>query len=118
MNFFQELIENFKTIITQHYADFNGRVGKRSFWMFVLANFIVSFVLGLIPVAGVFLGSIYSLAVLVPGLGMGIRRLHDIGKPGINLLFALIPIAGPIILIVWYCKDSEFGDNAYGPQAE
>lgn len=61
------------------------------------------------------LASIYSLAALVPGLAVAWRRLHDIGKSGAYYLFILIPIAGPIILLVWFAKAGDVGDNAYGP---
>lgn len=50
--FFQQLIENFKTIITKKYFCFNGRASRQEFWMWVLATFVIAFVLGLIPKAG------------------------------------------------------------------
>lgn len=58
---------------------------------------------------------LYSLAVLLPGLAVAVRRLHDIGKSGLFYLFVFIPLVGAIILLVWFCKDSEPGANAYGP---
>ena len=62
-----------------------------------------------------FLPGLWSLAILLPGLAVAIRRLHDIGKSGWFVLLALIPIVGSIILIVFYVKDSEPGENKYGP---
>jgi len=58
---------------------------------------------------------IYSLLVLVPGLAVAVRRLHDIGKSGWMLLIGLIPIVGGIILLIWAASDSQPGDNQYGP---
>ena len=55
------------------------------------------------------------LAVLLPGWAVFTRRMHDIGKSGWWWLIALIPIVGAIVLFVFVCKDSEPGDNAYGP---
>lgn len=55
------------------------------------------------------------MGVLVPNLALIVRRLHDIGKSGNNILFGLIPIAGPIILLVFMCTDSEPGINRWGP---
>ena len=57
---------------------------------------------------------IYLLAVLIPSLAVEVRRLHDIGKSGWWLLLGLIPLIGPIVLIVWFATDSK-GDNQYGP---
>jgi uncharacterized membrane protein YhaH (DUF805 family) len=92
--------------ITKHYFDFQGVAGRRAFWMFVLFNFAIAvaldIVLGLVhlgPLAG-----LYSLAVLLPSLGLAVRRLHDTGKSGWWLLVALVPILGAIYLIYLYCQ--------------
>ena len=61
------------------------------------------------------LNLVLGLALLLPGLGLSVRRLHDIGKSGWWLLIALIPLVGAIILLVWYCKESDFEPNEYGP---
>ena len=61
------------------------------------------------------LSVIWSLAIFLPSLAVCIRRLHDIGKSGWWYLLAFIPLVGAIILIIWFCKDSEPGANAYGP---
>ena len=94
----------------KNYTKFDGRDSRKQYWMFVLANFIVSFLLGLIP----FVGWIYCLAVLVPGVGASIRRMHDTGKSGWYVLVALIPFVGWIIEIVLLAQPGEAGDNAYG----
>jgi uncharacterized membrane protein YhaH (DUF805 family) len=52
--------------------------------------------------------------VLVPGVAVGIRRLHDTGKSGWWLLIALVPIVGIIVLIVFFAQDSTPGVNDYG----
>lgn len=58
---------------------------------------------------------IWGLATLVPGISLSVRRLHDVGKSGLYLLWALLPIAGWIIVIVQYAKDSQPEANQYGP---
>jgi uncharacterized membrane protein YhaH (DUF805 family) len=92
--------------------------------MFALFNFIVAFVIGLIGVslAGAtgmkgleHIGSLYNLAVFLPGLAVGIRRLHDIGKSGWWCLILLVPIVGFIVLLIFSCIDSQPGGNKYGP---
>ena len=58
---------------------------------------------------------VYSLAVLIPGLAVAWRRLHDIGRSGAWYLLMLVPFVGVIVLLVWFCKDSQPGVNEYGP---
>ena len=61
------------------------------------------------------LGGLYALAVLLPSLAVGARRLHDTGRSGWWLLIGLIPCIGFIVLIVFLVQDSQAGDNQYGP---
>lgn len=104
----------------KRYADFKGRSRRKEYWYFVLINILVSLVLAVIDGAlglgseGVgLLGGIYSLAVLLPSLAVGARRLHDTGRSGWWQLIALIPIIGPIVLIVFLASGSEPGTNKY-----
>ena len=107
----------------QHYADFTGRARRSEYWYFVLFNFIVSILIGLSlgVIAGllnvpalVYLVYLWSLAVFIPSLAVSVRRLHDIGRSGWWLFLSLIPLVGAIILIIWYCTDSQPGANQYG----
>ena len=112
--------EYFLDVITNHFADFNGRARRKEYWMFFLCNFVVSLVLGIVmglisETAANVVNILYSLVLLLPGLSIGVRRLHDTGKSGWSLLLALIPIVGPIILLVFFCTDSQPGSNEYGP---
>ena len=61
------------------------------------------------------MGWILSLAVIIPSLAVGVRRLHDTGRSGWNLLIGIIPIVGWIILIIFLVQKSEEGTNKYGP---
>lgn len=110
--------------VLRQYADFNGRARRQEYWMFVLFNVIFGIVamvldniLGLAnPMVGYGpLYGIYSLAVLIPGLAVAARRLHDVGKSGWMLLISLIPLIGGIWLLVLLASDSHPGDNQYGP---
>ena len=103
--------------VLKKYAEFNGRARRKELWMFVLFNIIISLVLGLIDgMTGIgILGIVYSLAILVPSLAVGARRLHDTGRTGWWQLIGLVPIIGAIVLIVFFVLDSDPGDNAYGP---
>jgi uncharacterized membrane protein YhaH (DUF805 family) len=108
----------------KQYADFGGRARRTEFWMFVLFNIIFSVIASLIDRAIGFkigaiqmgiIGLIYSLAVLIPALAVSVRRLHDIGKSGWMILINLIPFIGWIWFIVLMVKDSQPGENQYGP---
>ncbi len=108
--------EAIKTCFTK-YVDFSGRARRSEYWFFFLFNAIVSGVVSAIAnVTGLsFLSWLVTLALLLPGLAVMVRRLHDIGRRWTSLLFGLIPLAGGIILIVFACKDSQPGDNQFGP---
>lgn len=60
------------------------------------------------------LGLIYSLGLLLPSIAVAARRLHDTDRSGWWQLLAFIPIIGWIVLLVFYCQDSEVGDNRFG----
>ena len=112
-----ELIEIYKTVVLKKYAEFNGRARRREYWMFVLANFIVSVVLGIIAnlIHASFLSVIYLLAIIVPGIALSIRRMHDINKSGWWILVGLIPLIGWIWLIILAVQEGTKGPNTYGP---
>jgi uncharacterized membrane protein YhaH (DUF805 family) len=101
----------------KQYVDFSGRAQRMEFWMFVLFNFLISLGLAIIDMLlGLgFLQLLYALAVLLPTIAVGVRRLHDTNRSGWWLLLGLIPLIGVIILIVFWVQDSQPGDNAFGP---
>ena len=106
--------------VFKNYANFKGRARRSEYWFFVLFNMIASGLLTGISTASenrvfLILSGIYSFAVIIPSLAVIWRRLHDIGKSGASYFVALIPLVGAIILLVWLCKDSQPGDNQYGP---
>ena len=104
--------------VLKKYAVFSGRARRKEYWYFVLFNTIFSFVLSRIDnltgTANV-LQLLYSLAVLLPSLGVSIRRLHDTGRSGWWLFISLIPLIGAIILFIYMVSDSQAGTNQYGP---
>ena len=104
-------------LVLKKYAVFSGRARRKEYWYFVLFNFIIGIVLSLIDIFWGFpvLYWLYSLAVLLPYLGVSIRRLHDTGRSGWWLLIGLIPLIGAIILLIYMVSDSQEGTNQYGP---
>ena len=110
------LVNNFKDIITKKYFCFEGNAARQEFWMFFLAVAIINAILGVIPgMTGRIVQGVFSLAILLPFLGVGARRMHDIGKSGWLMLLSLIPIVGWIILIIWWAKEGDPNENQYGP---
>lgn len=104
------------------YAVFRGRARRKEYWYFALFNFLISLGLGFVDGAlglmnaesgfGLFSG-IYSLAVLIPGIAVGVRRLHDTGRSGLWLLISFIPIIGIIVLIIFLASESQPEPNQY-----
>jgi uncharacterized membrane protein YhaH (DUF805 family) len=103
----------------RQYSDFDGRARRMEYWMFTLFNWLISVPLLMVDMlvfeSSFGLNTLYSLAVLIPGIAVSVRRLHDVGKSGWMLLIALIPIIGAIWLFVLYLSDSDLGENEYGP---
>src|SRR5690348_2196785 len=99
-----------RTCLQQKYADFNGRARRSEYWFFVLFYAIVRTVANVIDaVIGTrgfgasqgLLGLLVGLALLLPGLSVAVRRLHDTGRSGWWVLIGLIPLVGVIVLIVF-----------------
>ena len=119
----------------KQYADFSGRARRREYWFFQLFNliFFIVIVLGLGLIANA-LGAndsitpefgldtiiglliiFYVLALTIPSIAVTIRRLHDTGNSGWMLFISLIPLIGPIWLFILYVKNSQPGENKWGP---
>jgi uncharacterized membrane protein YhaH (DUF805 family) len=127
----------------KHYADFKGRARRMEFWMFMLAMWIIEFVVAIFFVISVFdsiktidtddeealMQAIFGLdgfiflvilglAVMLPYFACWARRLHDIGMSGFWLLTLLIPYVrsvAELVLFIMCCFDSKDGVNKYGP---
>ena len=119
------MIDAFK-IFLRNYTNFDGRSTRADYWWVVLCNAIIGFVLGFV---GGLLGQdatklisilvlVYELAIIVPCIALMVRRLHDINKSGWYIFMGLIPLAGPIILLIYWLTPSVAEGNNYGPRAE
>ncbi|MER7696280.1 MULTISPECIES: DUF805 domain-containing protein [unclassified Streptomyces] len=102
--------------VLKNYAGFSGRARRKEYWMFALISFVISLVLSIIGglIGADFLSYIYTVAILVPTLAVGVRRLHDTGRSGWWLLIGLIPLVGAIILIVFLASEGKPETNQYG----
>jgi len=109
---------NYFIDVVKKYAVFDGRARRKEYWMFLLFYIIIAVVLaiveGLVGSPG-FLGMILALALLLPSIGVTIRRLHDTSRSGWWILIGFVPLVGGIVLLVFMCLDSTPGANAYGP---
>lgn len=95
------------------YATFNGRASRSEYWWFILFTFLVSVALGMVSDT---LSGLFSLAVLLPSLAVGARRLHDTDRSGWFLLLSLIPLIGWIILVIWFIQEGR-EPNRFSSQA-
>ena len=95
--------ESIRTCLSK-YVDFNGVASRSEFWWFMLFVFIVSAALNYVSPL---VGGLFGLAMLLPELAAGARRLHDTGKSGWLQLLLLIPLIGLIILIVFWVQESK-----------
>jgi len=108
--------EAVRSVLTQ-YATFSGRARRSEYWWFYLATVLADAVAMLIdsalgtPVLAILL----MVALLIPGVAVTFRRLHDAGRTAWWLLIGFVPIAGAIILLVFFCTDSDMATNKWGP---
>ena len=100
-----------------NYFNFQGRATRAEYWWWalfiVIADVLVNFIDAILGTG--FIGSLFSLAILIPGLALGARRLHDIGKSGWWQLLWFAIIVGWIILLVWAIRQGNRGQNQHGP---
>jgi len=99
--------------VLKQYADFSGRARRKEYWMFFLFNIIITYGIQIFAVAIelpelLIISTLYSFAVLIPSIAVGVRRMHDAGKSGWYLLI-------PIYSLILACTDSEEGNNKWGP---
>ena len=114
-------------ILTNKFADFNGRARRKEYWMWTLyctIILIISMALdNLFGLTFEFLGQdlgygwlylIFGIIQFIPGLAVVIRRLHDVGKSGWYYLIILIPLIGFIWILVLLCTDGVKEENKWG----
>lgn len=117
MNYFLEALGK--------YAVFSGRARRSEYWYFVLFSCLIAFALaaaGFAIAAGTggpptlvrYFVDLFSVLIFLPSLAVSVRRLHDIGMNGWWVLLNLVPFGG-LVLLYFFCQDSQSGSNAYGP---
>ena len=112
--------------VLRKYVVFSGRARRKEYWFFFLISAIVSIFLAVIDefmgwnfeIDGDdigFLSTLYYIAIILPYLGVIIRRLHDTDRSGWWFLIAFVPLVGVIVLLVFLILRGTDGDNRYGP---
>lgn len=96
-------IESLRTCFSK-YVDFDGRASRSEFWWWTLFTFLVSMATGIVSEM---LSGLFSLAVLLPSLAVGARRLHDTDRSAWFLLLWLIPVIGWLILLFWAIQEGK-----------
>lgn len=121
------LVDWFKHVVFDNYANFHGRARRSEYWYFVLAMYILMIPFMLIVGIGAileidalfFIGFVlyvlFALALIVPQLAVQVRRLHDTSHSGLWLLVSIVPIIGPIMLFIFLISDSVPNSNKWGP---
>jgi uncharacterized membrane protein YhaH (DUF805 family) len=115
----------FKTL--KKYAVFEGRAQRLEYWLFMLFSSIISASLKYVDITiGSFdigagfgpFSALYTLLIIIPGVAVSVRRLHDIGKSGWWFLITAVPILGLIVFLFFMVRDSQPEANKYGYPAK
>ena len=124
---FNEIIENFLDVVKNKYVQFTGRAGRKEYWLFYLVNialYLLFIILTSIFGNGVLtliisvIYTLFGLAILLPGIAVCVRRLHDVGKGGGWAFIAFVPIVGVFILLYFMIIKGEPNPNRFGPPVE
>ncbi|MFM1957294.1 MAG: hypothetical protein RLZ41_693 [Actinomycetota bacterium] len=107
----------------KNYANFKGRATRSEYWWAFLFVALVGAGISIVTTdysasdwtdtTESALSNLWSLVVLLPGLSVAARRLHDVGRPATHLFYLLIPIAGIIMVLIWLTKESVVGKNQF-----
>lgn len=111
------MIQWYLKVVKDNYANFEGRARRSEYWYYTLMNILIILTLAILTMVSsifMFVYAIYALAVIVPGLAVAVRRLHDINKSGWFILVGFIPFIGGIWLLVLLATEGDRGDNQYG----
>jgi uncharacterized membrane protein YhaH (DUF805 family) len=96
------------------YVTFKGRAIRSEYWWFALFNVGVSVIAGLIDGSAHILSTLVDLALLLPGIAVGVRRLHDTDRSGWWWLIVFVPFVGIVVMIVFMCLKGSEGANRFG----
>ena len=108
-------VDNFKNTVMGNFANFKGRASRSEYWRFYGITIVIAGIINVLSalfmdtaLASVFglISMAYNVAILLPSIGLGVRRLHDVGKSGWMLLISYV--------IYLLAQKGDEGDNQYG----
>lgn len=111
----------FLKVVRDNYANFSGRARRAEYWYYTLFYILIYIgltILDLILAANNipgFFALLFSLALFIPSIAVGARRLHDTGRTGWWQLIGLVPFIGGIVLLIFFVQEGSFDRNEYGP---
>lgn len=99
-----------------NYANFQGRARRSEYWWFYLFAIICNVVASVVDASiGLpILSIVVLLGLLIPGIAVSVRRMHDIGRSGWWIFIVLIPLVGIILYIYWFVQRGTVGSNEWG----
>jgi uncharacterized membrane protein YhaH (DUF805 family) len=101
-----------------NYVSFAPRARRSEYWWFGLFFLLAELVGGIVDAVVGLNGIVTGLVVvglLLPSLAVLVRRLHDLDRSGWWYWIVLVPLVGPILLLVWCCSRGTLGPNRFGP---
>ncbi len=120
------MLDWWKKVLIENYANFEGRARRAEYWYYILMNIILGFssilffvIIGVITdifeiaIVGYIIFILYTLIVLIPSIAVAVRRLHDTNKTGWLYLLNFVPFGG-LVLFIFYCIEGDKGANQYG----
>ena len=120
-------MEVFVKCVKNDYSNFDGKATRKEFWLFtgfftvitLALAFITGFISGFTTVGAIkYLYLVFVFLMISPQVAVAVRRLHDVGKSGKLLLVGFIPVVGLILLVVWFCGESNDGNKKRKPNVQ
>ena len=112
----QSIINTYVNQVWMRYLDFGGRTDRRSYWTVMVCHAVVLLLLGIaggILRIGEWTMSVYNLAIAIPSLAIVIRRLRDTNHGWFWIFISIVPVVGPLILLVFMCLPSAVASGSY-----
>ena len=102
-----------------NYVKFDGRSSRSEFWWAMLGIFIINILIGVLGALSETIGGlvsmVFSLAIIIPFIAIGIRRFHDLNKTGWLVILLLIPLVNIVVALIFFTQRGTVGSNQYGP---
>ncbi|MBR5598426.1 MAG: DUF805 domain-containing protein [Alphaproteobacteria bacterium] len=120
-NFITGFNKCFINYLKNEYVKFDGRVSRCQYWMFAIYSILIGIAISLIAFILPFLSilsTLYFLGILVPSVGISVRRLHDINLSGYWFLLSLIPYLGFVAVVFLFAIRGDNKANDFGPKVK